>query len=100
NSLFEDNAEFGLGFRLAGDQHAATAPMLVRELAATLGDTLARELLDAAQHDEAGIAAQRARVAALRTRLGGIEGPAARDLERLPAPPLRKSGGVGGGGGG
>ena len=86
NSLFEDNAEFGLGIRLAVDQHAARAQMLLRELAGTLGDTLVRELLDATQHDEAGIAAQRARVAALRTRLAGIDGAAgarARAARRL-----------------
>jgi pyruvate-ferredoxin/flavodoxin oxidoreductase len=91
NSLFEDNAEFGLGFRLAIDQHAARARMLVRELGAPLGGRLAGELLDANQDDEAGIAAQRAGVAALRTRLAGIEGQAARELERLADYLVRKS---------
>jgi pyruvate-ferredoxin/flavodoxin oxidoreductase len=91
NSLFEDNAEFGLGFRLAIDQHAARARMLVRELASRLGDGLAGELLDARQDDEAGIAAQRGRVAALRARLPGLGGPAALELERLADYLVRKS---------
>jgi pyruvate-ferredoxin/flavodoxin oxidoreductase len=91
NSLFEDNAEFGLGFRLAVDQHAARARMLVRELAGTLGDALVGELLEARQDDEAGIAAQRARIAALRARLAGLDAPAARELERLADYLVRKS---------
>src|SRR5262249_57864190 len=91
NSLFEDNAEFGVGFRLAVDQHAARARMLVRELAGVLGDTLAGELLDARQDDEAAIAAQRARVVALRARLDGVEGAPARELLRLADYLVRKS---------
>jgi len=91
NSLFEDNAEFGLGFRLAVDQHAARARMLVRELAGALGDTLAGALLDARQDDEAGIATQRARVAALRERLTSLDGRAARDLAGLADYLVRKS---------
>ena len=91
NSLFEDNAEFGLGFRLAVDQHAARARQLVRELAGTLGDTLVGELLDARQDDESGIAAQRARVVALRARLAGLESPVARGLGQLADYLVRKS---------
>jgi pyruvate-ferredoxin/flavodoxin oxidoreductase len=71
NSLFEDNAEFGLGLRLAADGRAAAARRLVRELAAEIGEPLAGELLAAEAADEAGIAAQRRRVAALRERLAG-----------------------------
>src|SRR5262249_57049722 len=91
NSLCEDNAEFGLGFRLAVDQHDARARMLLRDLAGVLGDALVGELLDARQDDEAGIAAQRARVAALRARLAGLDDPAARDLDRLADYLVRKS---------
>jgi pyruvate-ferredoxin/flavodoxin oxidoreductase len=91
NSLFEDNAEFGLGFRLAVDQHAARARQLVRELAGTLGDTLVGELLEARQDDESGIAAQRARVMALHARLAGLESPAAGGLGRLADYLVRKS---------
>src|SRR5262249_33660110 len=91
NSLFEDNAEFGLGFRLAVDQHAARARMLLRDLAGALGDALVGELLDARQDDEAGIAAQRARVATLRARLAGLDRPAARELSRVADYLVRKS---------
>ena len=69
NSLFEDNAEFGLGFRLAIDKHQEQARELVRLLASFVGDRLAGELLAAKQDDEAGIAAQRERVTALRAEL-------------------------------
>src|SRR6185436_8018626 len=66
NSLFEDNAEFGYGMRLTIDQHAARARALVRELAPILSEGLATEILDADQHDEAGIHAQRQRVQLLK----------------------------------
>ncbi len=66
NSLFEDNAEFGLGIRLSLDQHELRARQLVQQLAPVLPAELAGALLSADQHDEAGIAAQRGRVAELR----------------------------------
>ena len=72
NSLFEDNAEFGLGFRLALDAHADQARLLLRALAGQLGDRQVAELLGADQTTEAGIIAQRARVVALRERLGAL----------------------------
>lgn len=65
NSLFEDNAEFGLGMRLALDQQEAYARHLVRELSADLGDALAADLLDPRSLEE-----RRQAVALLRTRLG------------------------------
>jgi pyruvate-ferredoxin/flavodoxin oxidoreductase len=85
NSLFEDNAEFGLGFRLAIDRHAAEARALVQALVGELGEAFVRELLEgaAAATTEEGIAAQRRRVAALGERLGGIERPEARRLAVL-----------------
>ncbi|MFP5404765.1 MAG: pyruvate:ferredoxin (flavodoxin) oxidoreductase, partial [Gammaproteobacteria bacterium] len=52
NSLFEDNAEFGLGFRLAADKHLDLARTLLRRLAPTVGDELARSILDAPQGRE------------------------------------------------
>ena len=61
NSLFEDNAEFGLGFRLTVDKQTEYARELVNRLRSILGDELADELLDAEQVSEADIAAQRAR---------------------------------------
>jgi pyruvate-ferredoxin/flavodoxin oxidoreductase len=80
NSLFEDNAEFGLGLRLGLDSHTRQARALVASLSAALGDNLVRELLEADQSSERGIAAQRARVAELKARLAGQRGS---DAERL-----------------
>jgi pyruvate-ferredoxin/flavodoxin oxidoreductase len=83
NSLFEDNAEFGLGFRLANSAQERVARSLLTPLAADIGETLVRELLDASQADEAGIAAQRERVRALRGRLSTLTDSRARTLELL-----------------
>ncbi len=71
NSLFEDNAEFGMGFRLTCDQQKHYAEQLVATLQADLGAELAAGLVGADQKDEAGIAAQRARVAVLKQKLAG-----------------------------
>ena len=71
NSLFEDNAEFGLGYRASVDQTKAYAEVLLRGLAPVVGDGLATALLDGVQTDEAGINAQRERVVALRKALAG-----------------------------
>ena len=79
NSLFEDNAEFGLGMRLALDAQTALARQLVLRLAPILDAELVRGLLDADQDDEPGIERQRARVDRLRERLGAIEGAQAVD---------------------
>jgi pyruvate-ferredoxin/flavodoxin oxidoreductase len=79
NSLFEDNAEFGLGIRLGLDQQRAVAVHLLTTLGSELGDDLVGALLEADQEDEAGIAEQRDRVAELRRRLVGVAG--ARDVE-------------------
>ncbi len=65
NSLFEDNAEFGLGMRLALDKQIDYARGLVDRLRDLIGSELAEALLSADQSDEAGIQAQRARVAEL-----------------------------------
>ncbi len=71
NSLFEDNAEFGLGMRLALDRLEADAQLLVTALVPSLGD-LATDLLDADQSTEEGIALQRERVAKLRQTLTSL----------------------------
>ncbi len=71
NSLFEDNAEFGLGLRLGLDRKEAIARDLLQKLSARVGPPLVEALLHADQSSEAGIAAQRARVAELRAKLGG-----------------------------
>jgi pyruvate-ferredoxin/flavodoxin oxidoreductase len=91
NSLFEDNAEFGLGFRLALDQHEAQAKDLLRALSQPVGEGLAAEIFGAGMDTEAGIAAQRARVATLRQRLRSIDLPEARRLELLADYLVKKS---------
>ncbi len=82
NSLFEDNAEFGLGMRLALDQKAATARRLLADLGAAIGD-LAGEILTADQTGEAGVIGQRERVAQLTALLASVDDPRARLLETL-----------------
>jgi pyruvate-ferredoxin/flavodoxin oxidoreductase len=73
NSLFEDNAEFGLGYRLAADQHLALAHKLLAELAPDVGEEFARTIAAAPQIEESQIRAQRERVAALKLRLLALE---------------------------
>jgi len=95
NSLFEDNAEFGLGMRLAVDKQADYARELVARLASHLGDSLANGLLNADQSSEAGIEAQRERVAELKNELkkkiSSMELPAASDLLVIADTLVRKS---------
>ncbi|MDY7011989.1 MAG: thiamine pyrophosphate-dependent enzyme, partial [Cyanobacteriota bacterium] len=69
NSLFEDNAEFGLGFRISIDKHTEFARELLADLAADVGETLATDILSTQQQDEAEIWEQRDRVAQLKQRL-------------------------------
>lgn len=69
NSLFEDNAEFGLGMRLAADKHLDMATQLLRKLTPKLGEDLVNPILGAEQIRESEIRAQRLRVAALKARL-------------------------------
>ena len=76
NSLFEDNAEFGLGFRLAADLHLRLARSRLSELRDRLGPPLVDEILDAPQQRESEFAAQRTRVAELKRRLQRLDGPA------------------------
>ncbi len=83
NSLFEDNAEFGLGLRLAWEHQHTEARRLVQSLRGAIGPELADALLAADQSGEEGVAAQRARVAALRSALVGVDDPAARALLSL-----------------
>jgi pyruvate-ferredoxin/flavodoxin oxidoreductase len=91
NSLFEDNAEFGLGMRLAVDAHARAAGEGLRALSSGLGDELVKGIIEAQQGDETGIAAQRERVALLRQRLGRLDGAEARRLELVCDYLVRKS---------
>ena len=80
NSLFEDNAEFSFGFRLTADKQREFALELVTGMADKLGADLVAGIVDADQSDEAGIIAQRARVADLRSTLEGDSDPAAAQL--------------------
>jgi pyruvate-ferredoxin/flavodoxin oxidoreductase len=81
NSLFEDNAEFGLGFRLAADLQSGMAANLLKQLAPEVGQSLVDALLSAPQIRESEIRAQRLRVAELQVRLDGMgDTPAALDL--------------------
>ncbi len=91
NSLFEDNAEFGFGYRLAIDAHIAQAQDILKRMAGTVGDNIVSELLNADQSGEVGILAQRERVAALRKVLAGIKTAEARRLELLADYLVKKS---------
>ena len=91
NSLFEDNAEFGLGMRLTLDKHMEYARELVERLRGQIGNELADGLLMADQSNEPGIIAQRQRVAALKAKLQGKTDPASRDLLSLADALTKKS---------
>jgi pyruvate-ferredoxin/flavodoxin oxidoreductase len=80
NSLFEDNAEFGLGMRLAVDKQNEYARELVWKLTSVLGEELAQAIINADQSNEAGIFAQRERVKMLRDKLAHIDSPTSREL--------------------
>ncbi|MCB2206457.1 pyruvate:ferredoxin (flavodoxin) oxidoreductase [bacterium] len=80
NSLFEDNAEFGFGFRLTIDKQNQFARELLMRMAGDVGEDLARGLLDADQSTEAGILEQRKRVTALKDKLAGLSTPEAKRL--------------------
>ncbi len=69
NSLFEDNAEFGLGFRVSIDKQAQFAAELLQSLASEVGEELATNILNAEQQDEADIYEQRERIAQLKAKL-------------------------------
>ncbi|MBE7485767.1 MAG: pyruvate:ferredoxin (flavodoxin) oxidoreductase [Polyangiaceae bacterium] len=91
NSLFEDNAEFGFGFRLSVDYLRDRAQGLVKELESEIGDQLGHALLGADQSNEGGIAAQRDRVRVLRERLQRSATPAARQLSEIADYLVKKS---------
>ncbi|TVR50545.1 MAG: pyruvate:ferredoxin (flavodoxin) oxidoreductase [Puniceicoccaceae bacterium] len=91
NSLFEDNAEFGYGLRLAYDRLEASARRQLAGLAPILGDQLVGAILGAAQAGETDIAAQRARIEVLRGRLQGLDTADAARLTLLADHLVRKS---------
>jgi len=80
NSLFEDNAEFGLGFRLAIDQHSESARQQLEALSSEVGSELSDAILSAEQHDEADIYEQRERVDTLKKQLESIGSEASKRL--------------------
>ncbi len=93
NSLFEDNAEFGLGFRLTADRHAELARSRLTELRDVVGAELTDDILAAAQLRESELRAQHDRVTELKRRLDELNpagGPAA-DLRSVVDHLLRRS---------
>jgi pyruvate-ferredoxin/flavodoxin oxidoreductase len=91
NSLFEDNAEFGFGMRLAIDAHRERAGMLLKQLATEIGTDLVDAILTGDQSGETGIFEQRERVEALRSRLTALASPVAGELSKLCDYLVRKS---------
>jgi pyruvate-ferredoxin/flavodoxin oxidoreductase len=91
NSLFEDNAEFGLGFRVSIDKQKEFAEELLKKLAPQLGDNFITEILLADQSDEASIHGQRERVAALKEKLKSIDSPEAKLLLGVADQLVKKS---------
>ena len=93
NSLFEDNAEFGLGFRLTADRHADLARRRLTELRDEIGAELADGILTAPQLRESELRAQHERITELKRRLDGLgqSGGAAADLRSVVDHLLRRS---------
>jgi len=91
NSLFEDNAEFGFGFRLAADKHLAEAQRLAEQMKPALDAETVDEILDASQRTESEIRTQRERVAELKTRLLGMDDETARHLLSVANHLVRRS---------
>lgn len=91
NSLFEDNAEFGLGMRLAADLHTDLARRRLDGMRGELGDDYVDHLLDHPQHYESDLSQMRARVDELKERLDGLDSAEARDLRSVADHLLRRS---------
>jgi pyruvate-ferredoxin/flavodoxin oxidoreductase len=91
NSLFEDNAEFGMGFRLSANHHRSQAERALGELRAELGDEFVDAILNAPQQVESQIQAQRERVAELKYRLELFDSKAARQLKSMADHLVRRS---------
>ena len=91
NSLFEDNAEFGLGMRLTADKQNQYARELVKDLSSEIGDDLAEEILRADMTEESGLQQQRARVKTLKEKLTEIDSPKAKNLLSLADMLVKKS---------
>ncbi len=91
NSLFEDNAEFGLGMRLSIDKHEEFARELLQTLRSDIGDELVNAILNNAQKDEADIYEQREKVEALKKKLEKNDKPQAKQLLNIVNYLVKKS---------
>ncbi len=91
NSLFEDNAEFGLGMRVASDALTQCARERLAALASAVGEELTEAILSAEQDDEPGIHEQRQRIAELRSRLAQLDTAEAHALNELADTLIRRS---------
>ncbi|MDH5387445.1 MAG: pyruvate:ferredoxin (flavodoxin) oxidoreductase, partial [Gammaproteobacteria bacterium] len=91
NSLFEDNAEFGLGMRLAINKQKQYATELLQQLKSELGEALVDGILSADETTEEGIQQQRERIKTLKEKLIAIDKPEARELDTLAENLSRKS---------
>lgn len=91
NSLFEDNSEFGMGFRLTIDKHMQQAKEMLTEMKSEIGADLVENIINAKQVDEADIAEQRERVEQLNKKLDGLDHPRAKNLRSLTDYLVKKS---------
>src|SRR5215467_3962088 len=91
NSLFEDNAEFGLGFRVSIDKQTEFAQELLRRLAGNVGEDLTTAIITAQQKDESDIYAQRQRIDVLKERLQKLNSPEAKQLLAVADMLVKKS---------
>ncbi|MBE9142033.1 pyruvate:ferredoxin (flavodoxin) oxidoreductase [Planktothrix mougeotii] len=91
NSLFEDNAEFGLGFRMSIDKHTGFALELLQKLGGEVGDNLVSQIVNNSQKSEADIWEQRQLVAELKQKLQGNHSPDAQQLLSLADYLVKKS---------
>jgi len=91
NSLFEDNSEFGMGFRLTIDKHKQQALEMLEGMKAEIGAELADSIINAVQVDEAEIFEQRERVEKLKEKLKGLKHPNAKNLLSLTDYLVKKS---------
>jgi len=91
NSLFEDNAEFGFGFRISIDKQADFAKELLKKLAAEIGENLVEGILNQEQRSEADIWEQRERVDQLKEKLANLDSPEAKQLLNLADYLVKKS---------
>ncbi|MGC9398736.1 MAG: pyruvate:ferredoxin (flavodoxin) oxidoreductase [Anaerolineae bacterium] len=91
NSLFEDNAEFGYGFRLTLDKQEQYARKLLQKFSHVIGEDLVEETLNAEQITEADYVAQRARVAKIKEKLAAVDDPDAENLLSVADVLVRRS---------